>query len=88
MALMPVDEALARVLSAGKTLGVEIVKLDDVIGRVLAKDVKSKRDQPPFQSSAMDGYAVRHADLIDPLKLLLRGMVLGAALKKVRRFGF
>jgi molybdopterin molybdotransferase len=69
MALMPVDEALARVLSAGKTLGSELVKLDDVIGRVLAKDVKATRDQPPFQSSAMDGYAVRHQDLNDRLMI-------------------
>ena len=70
MALMPVDEALARVLSAGKVLGTELIKLDDVIGRVLAKDIKAKRDQPPFQSSAMDGYAVRHGDMSVPLTLV------------------
>ena len=70
MALMPVDEALARVLGAGKILGAELVKLDEVIGRVLAKDLKAKRDQPPFQSSAMDGYAVRHEDLNDPLMIV------------------
>ncbi len=70
MALMSVDEALARVLNAGKTLNAELVKLDDVIGRVLAKDLKAKRDQPPFQSSAMDGYAVRYEDLSEPLKLI------------------
>ena len=70
MALMPVDEALSRVLAAGKTLGAELVKLDHVIGRVLTKDLKSKRNQPPFRSSAMDGYAVRHQDLNDPLMLI------------------
>ena len=70
MALMPVYEALSRVLAAGKTLGAELVKLDHVIGRVLTKDLKSKRDQPPFQSSAMDGYAVRHQDLNDPMMLI------------------
>ena len=70
MALMPVDEALARVLSAGKVLGKVLIILDDVIGRVLAKDLKAKRDQPPFQSSAMDGYAVRHEDLNDPLMIV------------------
>ena len=70
MALMPVDEALARVLGAVKKLGVEFIKLDDVIGRVLAKDLEAKRDQPPFQSSAMDGYAARHEDLGRPLKLV------------------
>ena len=70
MALMPVDEALARVLGAGKKLGAEFIKLDDVIGRVLAKDLEAKRDQPPFQSSAMDGYSARHEDLGGPLKLV------------------
>jgi molybdopterin molybdotransferase len=70
MALMPVDEALSRVLAAGNVIGAELVELDDVIGRVLAKDIKAKRDQPPFQSSAMDGYAVRHEDLSGPLKLV------------------
>ena len=70
MALMPVDEALARILSAGKVLGSEFVKLNDVIGRVLVKDIKAKRDQPPFQSSAMDGYAVRHEDLSEPLTMV------------------
>ncbi len=70
MALMPVDQALARVLAAGKILGSELVKLDDVVGRVLAKDIIAKRDQPPFQSSAMDGYAVRHEDLRAPLTLV------------------
>ncbi len=63
MALMPVDEALAKVLAAGKPLRVERIKLEDSLGRVLAKDVVAKRDQPPFPSSAMDGYAIRHEDL-------------------------
>ena len=70
MALMPVEEALARVLCAGKNLGSELVKLDHVIGRVLTKDLKARRDQPPFQSSAMDGYAVRHSDLDERLILI------------------
>ena len=74
MALMPVDEALARVLGTGEVLGSELVKLDDVIGRVLAKDLKAKRDQPPFQSSAMDGYAVRHSNLNELARLALVGV--------------
>ena len=86
MALMPVDEALARVLNAGKTLGSEFVKLDDVIGRVLARDLKAKRDQPPFQSSAMDGYAVRHEDLRE--RLMLVGVAAaGHAFKGVVKMG-
>ena len=86
MALMPVDEALTRVLSAGKTLGSELVKLDDVIGRVLAKDLKAKRDQPPFQSSAMDGYAVRHEDL-SKILILIGVAAAGHAFKGIVKKG-
>jgi molybdopterin molybdotransferase len=39
-------------------LGAEPVKVDDALGRILAEDVASELDQPPFDSSAMDGYAV------------------------------
>ena len=70
MALMPVNEALARILASGKPMGSEVVRLDDVTHRVLAKYLKAKRDQPPFQSSAMDGYAIRHADVAAPFKLV------------------
>jgi molybdopterin molybdotransferase len=63
MALMPVDQALLRILSKGRMLGAEQVALENASGRVLARDVKATRDQPPFISSAMDGYAVQHADV-------------------------
>ena len=74
MALLPVAEALARILDGVKPLGTESVALYDAPGRVLAAAVKSKRDQPPFAASAMDGYAVRHEDLASvPATLLLAG---------------
>ena len=63
MALMPVDEALARILDGVKPLRTETIVLHKALGRVLAKDVQAKRDQPPFPASAMDGYAVRHEDV-------------------------
>ncbi len=53
------DEALQRVLTHAPTLRTECVDLDETLGRVLAGDVSSDRDQPPFNRSAMDGYAVR-----------------------------
>jgi molybdopterin molybdotransferase len=62
--LVPAPKALNLVLegaTAGKT---ETVELGKAIGRVLAEDLKAKRTQPPFAASAMDGYAVRHIDLI------------------------
>jgi molybdopterin molybdotransferase len=63
MALMPVEEARARILSGVKPLAAENVPLSKALGRVLAKPLGAKRDQPPFNASAMDGYAVRAVDV-------------------------
>lgn len=63
MALIPVEEAKERVLKGAKVLPREMVALHDCAGRVLAADIKARRDQPPFAASAMDGYAVRFADV-------------------------
>src|SRR5271165_7346910 len=61
--MIAVEEALARVLaSAGTPLDEERVGLDAARGRVLARDLKALRTQPPFANSAMDGYALRAAD--------------------------
>jgi molybdopterin molybdotransferase len=62
MALMPVEEARARILANAKPLPPENVPLAQALGRVLAIPLSAKRDQPPFHSSAMDGYAVRSED--------------------------
>ncbi len=57
------DEAYEIVLeSAGKT-AVEDIALGDCLGRVLAADVASDMDMPPYDLSAMDGFACRQADL-------------------------
>ena len=64
MALMPVDEARARILANVKPMPPENVPLAQALGRVLAKPLSAKRDQPPFNSSAMDGYAVRSEDSV------------------------
>lgn len=63
MALLPVADALARITARVKPLPGEPVRLAAAVGRVLAAPVKAVRDQPPFDASAMDGYAVRAADL-------------------------
>src|SRR5437588_1009468 len=76
MALMPVAEALARVLAGATPLAAEAAPLDDAHGRVLAADVKALRMQPPADVSAMDGYAVRSADVARvPARLKLIGEV-------------
>ena len=55
-------------------LGAEQVSLADALGRVLAEDVAARRTQPPFAVSAMDGYAVRAADVPRvPARLTLVG---------------
>jgi molybdopterin molybdotransferase len=63
MALLPVEEAQARVLKGVKPLAAETILLKHAYDRVLASPVKAARDQPPFDASAMDGYAVRQADI-------------------------
>ncbi|MEP7455565.1 gephyrin-like molybdotransferase Glp [Phyllobacterium sp. SB3] len=61
--LLPVDEALSRIIGAAVEAEPETVALSDAGGRVLATDLCAKRQQPPFAASAMDGYAVRAADV-------------------------
>jgi molybdopterin molybdotransferase len=62
-AMMTVEEALARVIASGAPpLEEETVGLEQAYGRVLVRDLKALRTQPPFPNSAMDGYALRAAD--------------------------
>ncbi|MEM9633452.1 MAG: gephyrin-like molybdotransferase Glp [Pseudomonadota bacterium] len=63
MSLMPVAEALEKLLSGVSPLESESVALDLANGRILAGPMASTRTQPPFAASAMDGYAIRHEDL-------------------------
>ena len=60
--LIPVAQALARVLAAAKPLEAEEVALTHAFGRTLAASLVAGRTQPPFANSAMDGYALRAAD--------------------------
>ncbi len=76
MALMPVAEALARVLAEARPLPADMVALDDALGLVLTDDVTALRTQPPAAVSAMDGYAVRASDVAQaPVVLKLIGEV-------------
>jgi len=63
MALLAVPEALERILAVARLMGAETVKLSEALGRITATDIKAKHNQPPFQASAMDGYAVMHDDI-------------------------
>lgn len=64
--LLPVEEARARVLALATELPREWVALEAALGRALADDVTAQRTLPPWDNSAMDGYAVRSADLAAP----------------------
>ena len=60
--LISSDEARQRVLAAVRPLPAEDVELSAVLGRVLATDAEADRDLPPFDASAMDGFAVPAGD--------------------------
>ena len=75
MSLLPVAEALAKILAAiPGPVGVEEIPIAQGAGRTLAADLTARRTQPPFPASAMDGYAVRAADVATvPARLRLIG---------------
>jgi molybdopterin molybdotransferase len=70
--LLSIEEALARVLAQVQPLDVEQVPVPEAAGRVLAEEVRSRVDLPPFPSSAMDGFAVRAADTPGRLPIVFR----------------
>ena len=76
MGLISVAEALDHVLAHAAPLPAEEVPLEAAAGRVLALDLKARRTQPPADVSAMDGYAVRSADVAAaPARLKVIGEV-------------
>jgi putative molybdopterin biosynthesis protein len=83
LTVLPREEAVRRFEAAldPKPLGVERVPLAGALGRVLAQDVASPVDTPPFDRSSVDGFAVRAADLADageaaPVRLRLNEEVI------------
>lgn len=74
--LLPVAEARRRILASLPRMPAEQVGLTEALGRVLAEDVAARVTQPPVSVSAMDGYAVRAADVADvPATLTVVGAV-------------
>ena len=62
--MITVDEAIDRILAKVPDLGTETVPLAEAHGRVLAAPLVATHSQPPFDASAMDGYAVRAEDVV------------------------
>ena len=59
------SEALRRVLDAAAALprpAAETLPLDDAVGRIAAEPLSARMDQPPFDRSPLDGYALHSAD--------------------------
>jgi len=73
MALLSLKDARSRILAAtASPPATEILALSDALGRALATPVVAQRDVPPFDNSAMDGYALRAADLPGPVAVVQR----------------
>lgn len=78
--MITVDEALDTILAKMEFKGEERVSIDQALGRILAEDVVSGRNNPPLDNSAMDGYALIAEDVKDagpetPVRLKLAGEV-------------
>jgi molybdopterin molybdotransferase len=68
--LLTIDEAIAAIVEHARPRSEEQVGVRDAHGRVLARDAVAAVDLPPFDSSAMDGYAVRSADAPGTLRVV------------------
>jgi molybdenum cofactor synthesis domain-containing protein len=78
--VIPLDEARARVLAGCQPLETGEVELDDALGCVTAEPIVAGDNVPPFPNTAMDGYAVRAADITDatsehPARLKVTGLL-------------
>lgn len=61
--MIPISEAFSLIEETIKPIGVEPVKLENAVGRILHEDVVSDVDSPPHDKSVMDGFAVRSDDI-------------------------
>ncbi|SNS94614.1 molybdopterin molybdochelatase [Sphingomonas laterariae] len=68
--LIPLSEAQARLLALGVPLPEENAALADALGRWAARDIKAIRTQPAADLSAMDGYAIRFAEMPGPWRVV------------------
>jgi molybdopterin molybdotransferase len=69
-ALLPVEEAQARLFALRPPLAPETIAFSESLGRYLSQDITAERDQPAAALSAMDGYAIRFGDLPGPWRIV------------------
>jgi len=82
--LLTVAQARERILDQIAALDTEQVPLTEALGRVLAAEIRSERDVPPFANSAMDGYAIQASDVTrasvaHPVRLRVLGEIRAGA---------
>ncbi|NIR51424.1 molybdopterin molybdotransferase MoeA [candidate division KSB1 bacterium] len=83
--MIPVQKAIEIALAETSPIGTETVSIFDVNGFVLAQDVYSDIDIPPWDKSAMDGYAFKHSDVTDaPVELRVVGFIPAGVYPEVR----
>ena len=75
MEMISVLQAKELVLQHCNKRRIALVKLEDAVGFVLAEDIYSNLDIPPFDQSAMDGYAFRYEDLTNNNTLEIDGEI-------------
>ena len=69
-ALLPVEAAQARLLALREPLPTEKISFSECLDRYTSDDILALRDQPAAPLSAMDGYAIRFADLPGPWTII------------------
>lgn len=73
MSLLPVEEAIAAIVQRVPSPVAETVSLTTAAGRVLIEPIVARHNQPPFDASSMDGYAVRAEDIVPGHRLAVIG---------------
>ena len=74
MSLLPVDDAIAAIVQRVPSPVAETVSLTTAAGRVLIETIVARHNQPPFDASSMDGYAVRAEDIVSGHRLAVIGV--------------
>ncbi|WP_420605315.1 gephyrin-like molybdotransferase Glp [Novosphingopyxis sp.] len=68
--MLAVDDAQQRILALAEPLGAETLPVAEAAGRYLAEPIAARRNQPPADNSAMDGFAIRYDDLPGPWRIV------------------
>ena len=70
MEMISYEQAYKTVMNSAFSTGIESIQFTSSFGRILAQDVKSDIDMPPFDKSTVDGFACRRSDLGSELEII------------------